>query len=381
MKQLQYIAGIALLAGASLFAGCITPQEEDDGEHSSLTVSVGESSLRTLTPDRAQFTRFELSFSHPTATKAPLSFAPNAGAQTVELVAGNWTITASAFKDDTKLAQGSTTATVVMGANTSATIPLAPILNEDAMGRFALSVWFPPTVSSASLSFTGINGTMGGGIYPMPPAEIAAGNWADTWQLPAGYYRMNLQLTSGTLTAGKTEVVHIYPEMTTATPAYSFTEADFMEGATEEELAKQTEWLCHTWICSKLEIQQQYITAEVNQQYTAAYGQGWQDVVLGIFTNMYVGYYSMTFTYVGYYLPGHYLAPDGSIEGWGWAEDIAPLTIKYGTNWNYTGSPAYISFATLTADKLRLNIGDEGLINPRPAQGWLMAEFVVVPDN
>lgn len=372
MKQLQYIAGVALLAGATLFAGCITPQEEEESERGSLTVSVGESSLRTLAPNRAQFTRFELSFSHPTATQNPLSFTPNAGAQTVELVAGNWTVTAAAFKDDTKLAQGSTTVTVVVGESSSTNVLLAPILNEEAMGWFSFSVRFPTTVSSVSLSLTGINGTAGDGYFPMSATDIAAGLWADTWQLPTGYYRMNLQITSGTLTAGKTEMVHIYPDMTTGTPAYSFAEADFMEGATEEDLAVRTGWLCHTWVCSNLEIQEEYITAEVDQQYTDAYGSGWRDIIMDfVFTPMYVGNYFMTFS-----PSGTFLTPEYTEENWEWAEDIAPFTIQYGNNWNFTGSPAYITLATLTADRLRLNIGDAGLINPRPAQGWLMAEFL-----
>ncbi|GAP71410.1 hypothetical protein SAMD00024442_117_3 [Candidatus Symbiothrix dinenymphae] len=58
----------------------------------------------------------------------------------------------------------------------------------------------------------------------MPPSAIAAGRWTGEQTFAAGYYFMNLQVWKGDLVAGKTEVVHIFAGLTTATPTYTFTD-------------------------------------------------------------------------------------------------------------------------------------------------------------
>jgi hypothetical protein len=247
-------AALALLVGA-LLTGCAGPMGPARPEGSAVsgdgagagygrvTITIGEVSgegartywsERTLFPAASDFARFEISFSHPTASRGTLSLSPGV-AQTVELPSGVWIITARAFTADaaTAAAAGWVSVTVSAGGNVAERITLAP---GDGTGTFRYAVAVPGGLSSAALTLTraGLDGTdaaVDGGTL-----ALAAGMNTGTIELPGGYYLLNIRLTSeasfpeaaGGLSAGRTELIHLYPGLTTeaAGPDYVFTDED-----------------------------------------------------------------------------------------------------------------------------------------------------------
>jgi formylglycine-generating enzyme required for sulfatase activity len=236
--NIRYTAGLVLLAGILALSGCANPlnpkpagNDDSGGAYSLLTVTIdGNSGVRTLYPEQGQFSRYELSFSGPAAqAQAAVPCTPGTPV-TVQLIPGAWTVTATAYagagENETPSARGSKAITMTASA-ASVNIILAPITGSNTEGIFSYSISFPPSVSSATLTITTPEGdTVTGGVITAYSGNIIAGTLNGSISLDAGYYLMSLLLVKGSLSAGKTEVVHIYSAVTTATPDYIFTEED-----------------------------------------------------------------------------------------------------------------------------------------------------------
>jgi hypothetical protein len=94
-----------------------------------LSVGTGVEGARTIFPSDIGFSTYKLTFSGPAAAPAisPITFAPGAGTQSVDLTAGIWTITAEAFtagSPTTPVASGSVTETVNVNDTINVTIPI-----------------------------------------------------------------------------------------------------------------------------------------------------------------------------------------------------------------------------------------------------------------
>jgi hypothetical protein len=243
-KETRYLV-LALLVGA-LFSGCQGPagpmgpmgSAGPAGAYGRLILTIGEEpgapplAARTLYPDASDLSRYELSFEGPSgAAHEPVLFTPGTS-QTVDLLSGTWAITARAFKTgaDTAAAQGSVSITLAAGQSTEACIILGPA---SGAGAFAYEVSIPGDLSSAVLTLTKIAGDGEAAAAPGSTILLAVGTTSGTLELDAGYYLLNIRLAKAgagdALNGGRTEVVHIYPGLTTEAKgaAFVFTEADF----------------------------------------------------------------------------------------------------------------------------------------------------------
>jgi hypothetical protein len=187
-----------------------------------------------LYPAQSQLNRYEVSFSHPVESHAVVTVSPGT-AETVDLLPGTWTITAKAFKtgEETAAALGSVTVAITAGGSFAENIILVPA---DGEGIFNYEVTVPGGLASAALVITQVSGDAPDGEAAAGETRaLAAGMNTGTIELAAGYYLLNIRLTKGgegspeagadTLSAGKTEVVHIYPGLTTGA-AFTFTDDD-----------------------------------------------------------------------------------------------------------------------------------------------------------
>ncbi|GHV79641.1 hypothetical protein AGMMS49944_14320 [Spirochaetia bacterium] len=242
MKHVRYTVGLVLLAGILALSGCVGPLSPKPVDNSSngnglLTITLGDTAkggqtARTLYPAVTGFQSYVISFSHGSRSHANETFAPG---ETITVAldtdASPWTITVTAYTgtggSGTAAASGSESVTMNGNAQT-ANITLTPITGGGTQGTFSYSIAFPSTISSAALTITtATGGAVTGGTITASSGNISAGTLNGTLSLDAGYYFMNLNLVNDTLEAGKTEVVHIYPGLTTAA-VYSFTNDDLL---------------------------------------------------------------------------------------------------------------------------------------------------------
>ncbi|QQO10834.1 InlB B-repeat-containing protein [Breznakiella homolactica] len=233
---------------AVVFAGgCTHPLSKNTGEilpeagQGRITVTVhgiyGEtdSGVRTLLPSGG-FTKYILGFSSDTAGVSvpdPVQLNGGANSRTIELTPGVWTVTATAYAGETASGSGSKTITVIADNTISVPITIDTILpGSGDTGTFAYGVSFPKDkTTAASLTLSPLDGYSGTDtqIDLLSVYNAGQSKSSGTQALTPGYYLMTIVLenTAARLTAGVTEVVHIYAGLTTDGTAYSFTENDF----------------------------------------------------------------------------------------------------------------------------------------------------------
>jgi hypothetical protein len=230
MKLTIKTVGAALAAGIALLAGCANPLMEKQAAGGTdgrgvVTVRIG-SAARTLRPDVAGFTKYEIAFDGPEGESYETEILEGetlATETSVELIPGVWTITVTAFTgagDAAKrMAQGSAEVRVEVNTPASATVVLLPYAGEDAaQGTLSYTVTFPADVSG-SLVVTTPDGTAIAGVNPVALTSGTPG----TLSLAPGLYRLQIRLLDGDdQVAGKTEALHIYSGQTTTMPYYEF---------------------------------------------------------------------------------------------------------------------------------------------------------------
>jgi hypothetical protein len=235
LKKALYAFGMALMMGALVFSACSNPltgkpETGEAQENRGLVVVQVGGQERTLQPVLTGFSRYELSFSGPSGSAHETETLTSGTSKTVELAQGQWTISAAAFtgsgESAKKAAQGSAAVTVAASGSTTAAITLSPYTGEDAAaGTFSYTVGYPAGLNSGTLVITKADGSaVDGGTVTLDVADTTA---SGTKNLAPGYYKLQIRLTQGTLVAGRTEALHIYPTLDTAA-AYTFTAADFV---------------------------------------------------------------------------------------------------------------------------------------------------------
>jgi hypothetical protein len=227
---------LAAFAGFLAMAGCANTLLENTARTDStapsgsaetglVTVSIGTpdgqrvfaasgskaKAARTLFPDMSSFTRYEVSFSGPGTYPDE---KVTEGTSSFELIAGEWTITATAFigaeEPYAAAASGSTTITVAASTTTPATIILKPVLGGTGTFSYAIGV---PANTSGSLTFTTAeDAPVEGGTITLTAGTTNTGSLPS---LASGYYQMNVRLEREGRYTGRTEIVHIYPALTT----------------------------------------------------------------------------------------------------------------------------------------------------------------------
>jgi fibronectin type 3 domain-containing protein len=170
---------------------------------------VNASMARTIYPELSGFTKYELSFSDGPEPHDPVDLDGN---NSVELAVGEWMITVTAFtgtEGATAAARGSVPITVNPGQTTEASINLTPITGEGGTGTFNYTITVPSGASGNLVVTTTAGAVVNGGNI-----NLLTESTTDSIDLPVGQYLMSISLTLSEKRAGRTEVLHIYPSMT-----------------------------------------------------------------------------------------------------------------------------------------------------------------------
>jgi hypothetical protein len=266
---LATVAVAVLILYALALTGCsnaFSPQpNEAAAGYGRVTISVGGDALadpaaiadpaaRTLYPAAGDFTGFAytLSFnsddpSYTGYTPADLSFVPGESASVDLPIAGNpWVITATAkTTSETPItvasgASGPITIVEAPAANAPVAITLAPYTDgENGIFAYDIDLTGITDVDNAYMQlYEYASDSKYGDEYDYDNKYYESDSLYDDEtgngvhitgafdNVPPGYYFMRIRLERGDLGAGKSEIVHIYPGLTTSTPAYVFTEAD-----------------------------------------------------------------------------------------------------------------------------------------------------------
>jgi hypothetical protein len=135
----------------------------------------------------------------------------------LQLEAGNWTITAKAMAGNVEKANGAATVPIPPSGIADAAITLSPVVGSPATGTLAYTLYYP-NGATGSLSLEDTDGNPEGSPVNIPLSETE-----DTITLNPGSYLATVSLTKGTETAGRVEAIHIVAGLTTRV-AYNFYE-------------------------------------------------------------------------------------------------------------------------------------------------------------
>lgn len=204
----------------------------DTGSFGRFTITTGEeTNARTLVPASLTFTKYVVSFSSGPETKADVTFQP-LDPKTVTLATGSWTITLTAYTGtgaaEKAAARGSKAVTIAAGDNGAHAITLKPYGETGATGTFTYSVTLtsPATIDSSELTISAVNTATSLHTVDVTTAADRIGSK----QLDAGQYLLNIWVKKDGNQTGRTEVLHIYPGLTTAA-SYTFSNADIYRAA------------------------------------------------------------------------------------------------------------------------------------------------------
>jgi hypothetical protein len=198
--------------------------------------------VRTVVPSGfglGSFSKFEAAF---TATSGGQTHGPvvvSGGTNEISLEAGTYTVTITAYTGTdpsfTASAEGSVAGIVVTaGGSTPASVLLGP-KSGAGNGTFSYDITVVPAITSGSLNVVPAGGGAAGGGSVNLPGNGA--ETASTMSLAGGYYQALVSLTKGAEGAGLVEIVHIYPGLTSALPAQTFTDDDFAQLVTVSDFA------------------------------------------------------------------------------------------------------------------------------------------------
>lgn len=218
-----------------LLMGCVdvfNPSIENDGE-GALTISVsGGLGNRTLFPSD-NFTKYKLTFDGPGVfTHDPVELLPGQPYTKITgLPEGLWTIKAEGIvtivtingTEEYTAAEGSQTIDITAGVNQNINITISASQGGDD-GFFTFNVTYPDgmNLTSAVLELTPLFYS-----YDSYNYDLLLEKTGQIELLP-GFYLMSIRLTNDYMTAGRTEVVHIYTNMETEA-FFEFTADDFTE--------------------------------------------------------------------------------------------------------------------------------------------------------
>jgi hypothetical protein len=266
-KLYALMAGVALVVGALLFAGC--EQVTDTGKGSggmsgakgTLTVSTKFNGIQPSILKNAaaniigansegenlfdiQQTVYPGDIGGSIFTKIGASFAPSGGGTpiviegpgnavsvTATLAVGTYNVTLTAYTGSEGSYKAVAVGTVsdvgvTESANEPVSIPMGPEAEAGENGTFGYDITVPAGTSEAKLLVTE---TIGGQAVSNGDITLTAGQKnAASIELAAGYYWVRVSLAKGGEYAGLgPEALHIYPGLTSSLPAVEYTDADF----------------------------------------------------------------------------------------------------------------------------------------------------------
>jgi hypothetical protein len=205
---------IVLFTALLIMAGCkdIFPPPDTAGnsEKGTLVLSIGKGAGRTIMPSAwtDNFDRFELEFTAMTAGNSSFRLEWTTAVGMVDLDAGIWKLTISAYFDDgensVKAAHKTETITVVSGKYVVYPIILEPVVS--GTGTFSWTITYPAGVTGASMVIIPDTGNP-------PQTHLIERGVAASLTLGAGQYRVVFTLIKGEQEAVFSEVLHVYQNM------------------------------------------------------------------------------------------------------------------------------------------------------------------------
>jgi hypothetical protein len=228
---------MVFLFAAALLANCgntltvpLSPEGPGGRGAVIIHISGGNPGQRTLLPSAARFSRYDLTFTFIGEEKEPVTRSSENATVELDLESGSWDIIVNGYVtiEGTPYlaAQGSATITVTPG--TPAEVSISMKIPADPAGETGtLSYAIDLSLETASLSKALlVLEPLGGGAKTKTEIDLKeAGKRTGTLPLEPGFYLLKVQLENGYQVIGKTEVVHIYPNMETQA-AYTFGSGD-----------------------------------------------------------------------------------------------------------------------------------------------------------
>jgi hypothetical protein len=176
-------------------------------------IETGSGPARTALPS-AVFDHYEYSFSLdgvPVGTIEPTT----TGGAAFELSPGNWEVTVNAYAgsgNDTLAAQGSESFSVILGQETKIAVKLSPIVSSGT-GTLNYTLSYPDGAVVTSFTLARLADTEDIDLKAF--GESTSVNLIGTMTVPSGYYLARGVAQKDGVTAGKSEVVHIYNNLIT----------------------------------------------------------------------------------------------------------------------------------------------------------------------
>jgi hypothetical protein len=222
-----------------LFGGCMdilkgppSGLQEPSPGTGRVLLSIGSQmeGARTFMPAAGNYQDLSYSFEFTAEGKAAVSGSLTMGTGSAELEAGTWDLTITGRDSGgAGILRGSKTGIVIIAGQTEALSVTMGAFTEAGTGTLAYSISFPDDVIKGTLRVYGWDtgaeqGTaldlLSGAAAGSAPGTKTAGG---TLTLPAGYYRIALELAKPDGIVRRTDIAHIYPEMNTP--------ADYVLGA------------------------------------------------------------------------------------------------------------------------------------------------------
>jgi predicted outer membrane repeat protein len=233
-KYLGIIKTAAVAAlGLLLFAACVNilapPRQQAEGYpdgKGAVRIETGAAAARTALPAKV-FDHYEFSFSKDQGPFVPLT--PSGGdsdALVFELESGDWSVEVKAYvgpEPETLAATGNADFTIIGGEEVSLEVKLSPVASEGS-GTLNYTLRYPGGAKVRAFTLTRIAEET---AFDFTGGETITDNpFTGTHPSASGYYLARASLAKDGIIAEKTEVVHIYKNMTTELEL-AFNDLDF----------------------------------------------------------------------------------------------------------------------------------------------------------
>jgi hypothetical protein len=247
MAAFPVILCLGFFAGCTDLLSCPPAKipEGGNGGIGQVLISLGprEEGARTFMPADPDYGDLSYTYTFSAKDKTSVEGPITGGAASVDLEAGTWTLTvAGADSGGSPVLEGIESNIVVdAGATSSVSVSLKAKTGDGTGGVLNYSVSFPDAVDRGTLTvYRWEDGKIQGTpVDLLTGASSAEGITTKTGglDLPAGYYRIAIDLRKADGLYSRTDIAHIYEGMTTATGEYTITTENFTPANAETSLA------------------------------------------------------------------------------------------------------------------------------------------------
>jgi hypothetical protein len=239
-KMTRYGSFVSLVVAltAMLLAGCALPMldlQPAEAGKAMVQVSIGTQNpgARTIYPEAPVFTKYLLSFKANNEQPDKLDMEIGSTSIALELDPGSWTITAYGYAlfngVEAVVAEGSQDVIATAGTSINVAIAINASIVGDP-GKFLTLVTVPQGIPASSYKVTvQVFGESSSTLHVNAPVINTDADFIETKSedYDPGYYLVTAQLYFGHTMAVKTEIVHIYSNMTSSV-VFDFSASDFV---------------------------------------------------------------------------------------------------------------------------------------------------------